>query len=598
MRRRLAILTIAACTLSGLIFAAASAQPSPLPVYAITGARIYIGNGTVIDKGTVVIREGLVWQVGEQVEVPFDATVIEGEGLTLYPGFIDAQTTVGLKPPDPRPDQDTPPDLSRSAMARTREANRKGIRPELLAAQWFDLNEDGGKAHRQVGFTTALVAPAGGALAGQSCLVNLNGLPRRFVVLKSPVALHGAFRIRGRGYPTTLMGILAHLRQTFLDAQRYQQHLRAFERRHTVRRPPHDEVLAALAPVLRGEEPLIFAANSENDIRRVLALAEEFGLRVIISGATEGWKVTDQLVAARVPVILSLDFGKEPSDPDAEDEAAKETPPDPDAEGEAAKETPPDAPDAKAEEVEEPAESPDLLPYRVRKDRRERWEERVANAAALHQAGVRFALTTAGLSPSEFFKNLEKAIAAGVPREVALTALTQQPAELFGVQRMLGSIERGKLANLVAFTGAFGDDDAQVRYVFIEGKQFEFEVKPEKPSRQPPAEGVDLSGEWELTIESPEGEQTATFVLKQTPDGNLTGEMRSQFGIAPITSGSISGQKLQLTVEFTIEDQTFELEISGEVKGDTMNGTYTMPFGEGEWHAKRKPSAASEGMNR
>ncbi len=453
-------------------------QPSPFPsAHAIVNARVFVGDGRVLEKATILIRDGLIEQVGADVSVPPDAEVIKGDGLVVYPGFVDAHTTNGLQLPEWRSDQDTPPDTAADAPPFMRPANRKGVRPELRAVDCLALTDAVLVPYWQAGFTTALFAPSGGAINGVSALVNLSGAPKRECVVKPVVAMHFAFQAPRtiRGYPSSLMGIFAHLRQTLLDAQHFQLLQAAFEKGRG-KRPPADDALQALQPVLAGAMPVVFDADTELEIRRAIRFANEFGLRLIISGGREAWKVAEELAKRQIPVIVSLAFGPEPRPPSAR--RSEPSPPSQTLEPRA-EETP--EPEERAEEQEVPEE--------VRKEQRRRWEERVANAAKLHQAGVLFAFTTRGSRTlSEFWQNLRRAIRAGLPKEAALQALTITPAKLFGVHQHMGTIEPGKGANLVVMTGEFDDEKARVRFLFIDGQKFEPERERVRPSPPAPSE--------------------------------------------------------------------------------------------------------------
>lgn len=445
--------------------------------FAITQARVFVGDGKVLEKATVLIRDGLIEAVGTDVMIPPDAEVIKGDSLVIYPGFIDAHTTKGLKLPDWQPNQDEPPDTSVDAPPFMRLANRKGVRPELRAVDCLALDAFVLVPYRQAGFTTALFAPSGGAINGMSVLVNLSGAPKRDCVVKPVVAMHFAFQMPRtvRGYPSSLMGIFAHLRQTLLDAHYWRAMKAAFEN-GSGKRPPADDSLMALQPVLNGTMPVIFDADSENEIRRAIKFADEFGLRLIISGGREAWKVADELARRKIPVIVSLAFGPEPRRPSVRRQPPKrpEKSPEPPAE--------PQPEEKSLTEQEEEAE----IEEAVFKEQQRQWQERVANAAKLHRAGVLFAFTTRGTRNfSEFWQNLRRAIQAGLPKEIALRALTVNPAKLFGVDSHMGTVEAGKVANLVVMTGEFTDEKAQVRYLFIDGRKFE-PMRERVPSRPTP----------------------------------------------------------------------------------------------------------------
>jgi imidazolonepropionase-like amidohydrolase len=557
----------------------AQAQTSSVnSVYAIVGARIEVGNGKVIEKGTVLLRDGLIETVGTDVKVPPEAEIIKGDGLTVYPGFIDTHATRGITVPDAQPIQDIAPDISAGAPPFMREANRKGIRPELRAGDYLTLTDEIAKPARLSGFTTQLLLPAGGTITGTGALVNLNGLPRRDSILRSDVAMNFTFHTgtgavgegRGGGYPGSLMGIMAFTRQTLLDA-RYYQTLQSAWARGGSRRPPSDEALAALQPVLSGTMPVLYDADSENEIRRALKMADEFGLKMMVSGGTEAYKTASLLAQRKVPVLVSLNFGPEPgvttpaftppgggpganarpggggrfgaggragrgnrppmggagavpppmpetdtaaadtaqttnvnaaqTNPATNQTAAQKTdvppsrpatndkpgqdqgkpvPPKQDKEDAV---TPNGAPNQAnrpigAAGANAPKDNPDDensdVPKAVIQERHRKWEEKVANAAKLNQAGVSFAFTTSGVrSQVEFMTNLRRAIKAGLPRDAALRALTIDAARLLGVERQMGTIEPGKTAAIVVMSGDFVQPTTRVRYLFIDKNKFE-----------------------------------------------------------------------------------------------------------------------------
>jgi imidazolonepropionase-like amidohydrolase len=470
------------------------AQTAPPSVYAIVGARIEVGDGRVLEKGTVLIRDGLIEAVGKEVVVPPDAEVFKGDGMVVYPGFIDAQTATGLKLPDWQPNQDTAPDTVAVASPSMREANRKGVRPELRAMDCLALTEATLTPIRQQGFTTALVMPSGGTINGVGALVNLSGQPRRDCVVRPDVGLDFTFTtLRGStpfgsdGYPGSLMGIIAHLRQTLLDARYFHTLQTAFANGNH-HRPPADDTLAALQPALSGALPVFFEADSEKEIHRALGLADEFGLHLILSGGAEAWKAAPTLVQRHVPILVSLNFGDEPGvKPGAE-------PPGPGGPPEEADSTP-----ARPQGTQRPRRMPggaasgasaddeEDVPKSVLADRHRLWEEKVANASRLDRAGALFAFTTRGTkSPAEFWKNLRRAVQAGLPRDAALRALTVNPARIFGVDRQMGTVEPGKIATLVVMTGDFADPKSKVRYLFIDKSKFDTEQERAPRAPMPP----------------------------------------------------------------------------------------------------------------
>ncbi|HEY1188114.1 MAG TPA: amidohydrolase family protein [Gemmata sp.] len=423
--------------LLGAVFVPVAAQKSTdlgPSAYAIRDAKVVTEAGTVLPKATIVVRDGLIAAVGADVAVPLDALVIEGQGLTVYPGFIDATTTRGYDaslrrslggPPSPE-------DLAADPLVATKPDHRKGLTPEFEVQTALKLDEDSAAPWRKVGFTAQLVAPDGGYFSGTSALVSLSGAVPRDATLRAPVALHARFgRVAGAEYPVSLMGVMAHTRQTALDAGWLKRQWAAYEARgKTGKRPPSDPCLEALAPALEGKLPVAFEADSADEINRALDFAAEFKLKPVIVGGRSAWKVADRLAKERVPVILRLDFAAAP-----EREAG--------------------------------------LPVRVREEQEHLRQQDIGCASALHKAGVKFAFTTQGVTPARFQQNVRKAVAAGLPSDVALAALTGTAADILGVPSQVGRIAKGRPAHLLVCDGDFDSASTKYKFAFADGVRFD-----------------------------------------------------------------------------------------------------------------------------
>src|SRR5215211_409853 len=294
-----------------------NAQLSAIDTYAITNARIVTVSGPVIERGTVVIRNGLIAAAGSNVTAPSDARVIDGAGLTVYPGLIDSYTNLALPEAAPGPSpgggggggfffvqqQSRAPSGPNSTQA-------VGLQPEVMVE---DVIRPGGneiESWRSTGVTAALTSPRSGIWMGQSALINLSGDTPQQMIVRSPVAMHVGFTpLRTGTYPGSLMGVFSTLRQMMLDAQRYRDAMQLYERNpRGTRRPDTDRSLATLIPVVDGRMPVVMIANSEREINRALDLANEFKLKLIIAGGQEADKVADRLAKQDVPVLLSLNL--------------------------------------------------------------------------------------------------------------------------------------------------------------------------------------------------------------------------------------------------------------------------------------------------
>jgi imidazolonepropionase-like amidohydrolase len=497
--RRLLSFAATLALLGTLSYMALAGQTDTLKpaVFAVKSARIVVEPGKILEKATVVIRDGVIEAVGTDVTPPADALVTDGAGLTVYPGLLDAMSNWGYDNALRRSEGGPPAaeDLAADALAATKPDNRKGITPEFqvrtalkgapepapeqpagppagrrgpaAAAAGPKTEEDPAEAWRKVGFTAHLIAPDGGIIVGQSALVSLSGGTARDAVLRAPVALHASLRTvqGGNEYPRALMGVVAHARQTLLDAGWYARIWRAFDEAGGVgRRPPLDPALAALGPALEGKLSVVFEADSNDEIHRALDFAAEFHLKPILYGGRHAAKAAQRLKAENVPVLLRLAYSEGPP---RRRFGFFEPPP--------------------GSEQQTPPED-DPTPARAKADREQKQKEEQGAAAALNKAGVRFAISTQGLGndkPAEKFRtNLRKAVEAGLPAEAALRALTVDAARILGVERQLGTIAPGKAAHLFVTDGDFLAEKTQVRYVFADGVRFEYDKPDEKDAKK------------------------------------------------------------------------------------------------------------------
>lgn len=441
---RTVVALLAALTLVGLRAAAPN-------VYAIRGVRIVTAAGPPIEGGVIVIRGGLIEAVGRSVTPPAGARVVDANGLVAYPGLIDLGNTRVADQPAPQ----QPQNLATAEVERWKRTQL--LKPQARAADAVKVDDAEMTKLAAAGITTVLARPAGDVVAGQSALVNVVGPPdepqigtlvesrRGLVVVRTPVALHVSFperpRVAGTAYPRSLMGVIAFVRQAFLDAQHY-----ALERAHAERvksgGPPDDPALAAMQPAIARQQPVAFEANLAREIRRALKLARELKLTPIITGAREADAVAAELVADHVSIVYSLNYPKRPRTlaPDADE------------------------------------------PIRVLRAR----VDASKIPARLAAARVTFAFESAGLDdPKEFVKNASRAVTDGLAADAAVRALTIDAATIGGVADRLGTIAAGKIANVILTSGDLFDERTKVVRVFVEGRDVALDAPVPAGARRP-----------------------------------------------------------------------------------------------------------------
>jgi len=572
---------------------AAQAAPRPQP-YCIRGVALDRGGEK---KGTLILRDGAIAAILDEAAPPPPGTrVIEGAGLICLPAFLDAYSRQGCTVPQPVKDQDLPPNEQADVGIDMRLANRKGIQPGFRAVEALAIAKEQGEAWRKSGFGAALIAPGGELLAGASALATTREAAMRDLVVRDEVFAHAAFSASGPGYPSTLMGYFAQLRQFFLDSQRQLELEQRYAQGRPGSRPAFDAALDAGAMLVTGRRTLLCEANQSDDFERWERLADEFGLKLGFAGGGEAWRVQDELARRGATVVLTLDWGKEVKDPRPKAEAKKDEEKPKEAEKEEPQEKPSETAAAPAAEptTPEPAAAKEAAweyeePYAVRLERRLKWEKNRDCALRLGEAGVRFVFGTASGKPSELLEHVRTLVKTGLSAERALAALTHDAAEFLGVERRLGRVEPGFDATFALWRAdPLTDEKASVAWVFVDGFPSEFKEEKKKEKGAGPGEGVDPSGTWQLELQAEgEGVKTATLVLEMAEGGALKGtlEVENPMGGAHIKSdveGSVSADQLELECSLAFGQFTIEATLTATIAGDALDGksTFKMPGGD------------------
>jgi imidazolonepropionase-like amidohydrolase len=439
------------CVAAAAVAFAAGARADAPHIYAIRGARLVTAAGAPVATGTLVIRNGVIDAVGANVQVPSDAMVIEGAGLTAYPGLIDMGTSTGLDVPV----NPTPPANLRTTEDQERWKHGVIFRPDLVAANHLQPDSPDLARLASAGITTVLSTPPGSLVRGQSALVNVAAAPdepqigavadprKGLQVVRTPVALHVALGAGGGrgGYPASLLGSIAFVRQHFLDAQHQQLAQQHYERaKNSAARPAYDPSLDALQPALARRLPVAFEADLSREILRALKMAKDFNLDPVITGAREADQVVADLKAQNARVIYNVNYPAR------------------------SRALPPDA-DESLRELRGRAQAP-------------------KTPSALDKAGIVFAFSSEGIrEPREFVRNVGRAIKEGLSPDTAIRALTINAARIAGADARLGSLEPGKIANVVLTDGDLFEERTRVKHVFVDGRPASIEDAPPQGGR-------------------------------------------------------------------------------------------------------------------
>lgn len=436
----------------------------------IRGATVIPRPGQLLDNASVLIANGVIQAVGPEAAPPAGARVIDGQGLYVYPGFIDAFTRVGLDDvkstaAEERRREEELRSPTEGPLLHMPLGARFGMYPERDVLDVLDVKEETYAAHRSNGFTFSLVAPPAALFGGRAALLELgDDALRNSVVRQSAWHTAGATPPRGRAlanrgrYPSTRMGVIAAQRQMMLDAQWYGE-LRAFVERHPAQRDklPHDPSLVALQAVQSGKIPVLWEADSADEIDRVLAFADEFKLAAWIVGGRRAYERLESLARRNAVVIVSLNLPKKSADYELKPKLLRKARHDRSLFGNAWEARPFQPEDGYAE---------------LRRER----EEWLDNLRRIDARGLRWAVSV-GDEPENGIKVLRECVKLGLSPDTALAALTTKPAALLGVEEFAGTIETGKRASLSIWDKPLADAEAKLRYTIVRGHVFERDSK-------------------------------------------------------------------------------------------------------------------------
>ena len=496
-------------------------------VHALSGVRIVVEPGRVIESGTIVLRDGIIEAVGADTQPPAEATIWDLEGLTVYAGLIEPYALRAR------------PETEGGRTSRQGGHANSLVRPENSVTS-YAAAEDSARKLREAGFTTALVAPAEGIFRGSGTLLNLGEGTAGENLLRDDFAQFAAFDRNDRGYPRSLMGAVALFRQTLLDAAWYAEAHRAYENRPGQPRPRFDSSLAALAETTAGEDLIVLETDDAVDSLRAVGLVEEFGLDAWLVGNGEEYKWLAPIAAAGLPHLLPIDFPDDPAVPDEDDLTVT------------------------------------LAELR-------HWNEAPANPQRLLDAGVTVAFTSNGLAePKKLHANLARALDRGLTADQALAAMTTTPARLLGIADRAGTVSAGKMANLVVVEGELFTDKTKVRELWIDGRRYE--IKETKPPEVEPA------GSWQLTVETPDGQQIPVSLTLEGEAASLSGTVAAM-GSEPITlsSAEVSGSTVEITFDSTGLGMPGVITVTLEISGDEAAGNGVSPDGPFTISGSRNP---------
>ena len=426
-------------------------------VVAIQGARIVQAPGRVIESGTIVFRDGVIESVGRRVDIPYDAQIIDGDSLTVYAGLIDVLSNVAVPAPA-SPTQRGPGQQQQATNRAFPTFERAGITPEKDVRPLLDPSDKSVEAHRNLGFTTVVTVPHGRMLPGTASIALLSGSDAAAMVVQGEQPV--VFEYQGaRGvYPGTPMAMMSKFRQLFREADRRMKVQAMYDDDPTgMTLPPYDAVHGTFGSIINRDKRVFAFTRDALEVHRTLSLQSELGFDLVLTGLSGGFDTVDKVAAADAGVALTLNV---PDKPEWAAEVGKDSL---------------DQILAAFDEETRTATFRDVEAERRNLEAKQLQSRAryVSMPAQYADAGVSFAFTSYGMEAKDVTSSVREYVGAGLSRDDMLAAFTTHAADLLGLSGFMGSLDEGKMANLVVTNGDLFAEKTKVRYVFVDGSKYE-----------------------------------------------------------------------------------------------------------------------------
>ncbi len=560
--------TLAFSLVGIIVYGQNSDEPKTVTeTYFIRNAHIVQKPGVVLKNHHLIIRKGMIDEIGTNITPPFDAQIIPADSMYVYAGFIDAFSHTGI----PKVENKDRPKVSDPGNPPNDIA---GITPQLEAADYYKASDKSVADLRAAGFVISHASPRVGMLPGKTSVFSMKDGEPDQLMIKSNVGLTSQFQYNRGVYPSTVIGVIAKFRELYKNAEI----MSAFEDKFAqnplgLQRPNPTKEWTALYPVVKKKMPVYFITPDVNDMHRAIALKKELGFDMTLVEVQEGWTLVDEIKKNQLKVLLSLDL------PELNQKDDK------------SKKTEKDTLSKTITEEKKKEQSPEEIAFEKRKENAVK--ERLTQAAVFEKAGIPFAFSTLNVKPGDIAKNVRLLIMNGLSEQAALHALTTYPATLLGISSFCGTIEKGKTASLIITDKSYFEEKSSIKYQFIEGKKYDYLSKP-KANNNASKDGntSTFKGKWSYT----------TDVMGQKQTGNLNITLQNGEYVVRVTSDEnptkpeiakdvkAEGKKLNFAVTYSNGSANMKIDFDLSFEGKTFEGNIGVgDFGafpvKGEWES-------------
>ncbi|MEQ9592842.1 MAG: amidohydrolase family protein [Cyclobacteriaceae bacterium] len=496
--------------------------------YAIKNVTIIPSPGQKIENGVIVIKDGIISGVGKEVDIPSNAIIIKADSMFAYAGFIDGFSHIGVSPvSDEKKEKvkhpgNPPPE-------------RAGITPDRDVRDFINTKDNSIADYRGQGFTIAQVVPSGNLLPGQAAIILLSGNSTDEMVMVARSSLYSELSGASSVYPATIMGVMAKWRELHKQASQAKIYETNYYANPTgLERPESSRILQAFYPVIDGKTPVLFKSEKVIETQRVLTLQKDLGFKLIIGDLKEGWPIISKLKNSGASIFLSLDLPEEIGE--KKDSTASEE------------------------------------KLRLEKRKKETIANYVSQAVEMTKAGVVFGFSTNSVKAKSIHENLRRMVSAGLSEDVALASLTTNAAKILGISDRVGTIEKGKIANLILTDRPYFQEKTEVQQVFVDGKLY----TPSTGTKNANGKKASVEGQWSYTADTPQGKGGGKLVIENS-SGRFKGSITNNFSgqETRIEEFDLSGNRMAFNYTIDIGGNQLKIEVSVAIDGDTFEGNMT-----------------------
>jgi imidazolonepropionase-like amidohydrolase len=503
----------------GLIFTTfiSFAQSDPkievTKTYLIKNAWVVSKPGAVPSLQSILIKNGIINQISTTIKVPFDAKTIDVDSMYLYAGFIDPMSHTGIKKEEEK--KDAPKPASRGVAT----FEQSGITPQVTALSKFSIKESSIADMRKAGFTVSHIFPRGKMIGGQSAIISLKDADHEDkLIIAQNVGMHSSFTTASGVVPSTVIAVIAKFRDVYKNTELAIKNLQTYNLNPTgLKRPTYSEELTALFPVSKKEMPVYFVAEKSKDVFRAISLQKELGYKMILSDVKQSQHALSPIKSGGYSVLLSMDIPDE-----IKDETKKEEPKKDDKSKEDSKKVEnltkdeSQKEDSKKEEKkkDEPKKVLTAEEKELNEKKKKSYDEYNQQAGILEKNTIPFSFSYLEIKTSDIHKNIKRLIKSGLSETAALAALTTTPANMLGLSKTNGTIEVGKIANLVLTDKPLFEEKSELKYVMVEGNLYDYQEK-KKSDAKIDEKGAKIEGTWSFSVEIPGQTQKGKLIFEK-----------------------------------------------------------------------------------